>query len=351
MKKFRVTYNFFLFALGLLLIISGNKAMGMVTKEKTKNGFCETVNFKFMQFGWYKIICNPKRWETFSHSSQGNPLIYQEFGFHDSNNTGPINLIFCGVHGDETPGVYLCFYLTRYILFDNPKILKDFRLVIAPVVNPDGFFKNSRQNGNGVDINRNLPTRDWNHSAHKVWVKYKNDPRKYPGAKSGSEAESKLQTYLINRYRPDKIISVHAPLSFLDYDGPGDQKYYNLIRVEQRARFLGLNMEANTKKFLKLVDFRFFPGSLGNYAGNERKIPTYTVELPTANPSEAYNYWSILRLALIKALRFKVYDGEEGNPFFRVEHMSYQALNVKAKTSDTIKDNVEGKKVTSKSGK
>jgi protein MpaA len=195
-------------------------------------------------------------------------------------------------------------------------------MVVAPIVNPDGFFANTRQNGNGIDPNRNLPTKDWDWLANKVWAQYNMSPGKYPGERSGSEAESKLQVYLINKYKPDKIISVHAPLGFLDYDGPGDQKYYNLIRLEQRAKFLGLNIEANTKKFLKLVDFRFFPGSLGNYAGNERRIPTYTVELPTAEPSKAHNYWSILRFALIKALSFEVYDEKEMNPFFNAQYIS-----------------------------
>jgi protein MpaA len=294
-----------------------------------------------MQFGWNRITCNPDRWETFNYSSKGHPLLYQEFGFNKLNNKGPVNLLLCGVHGDETPGIYSCFHLVREILFDKPQILRDFRLVVAPIVNPDGFFANSRQNGNGVDPNRNLPTEDWNRLAQETWIKHKKDPRKYPGAKRGSEMESKIQTYLINKYKPDKIISIHAPLGFLDFDGPGDQKYYNLIRVEQRAKFLGLNIEANTENFVKLVDFQFFPGSLGNYAGNERHIPTYTVELPSSDPLMAHNYWSTLKFALLKALSFEVYDGNESNPFFRVENVSYKVAQAKSKPSNDIENNSE----------
>lgn len=332
-----------LLSLVMLASISINESMGDVTKlmprknhlnrtpsgtpaqtvkktvpeneAKTKKEFCDDVNLKFKQFGWRKIICNPDRWETYNYSYPGNPIVYQTFGFDDPDNKGPVNLILCGVHGDEPPAVYLCFRMVREILFDNPEALKDFRLVMAPIVNPDGFFANTRQNSNGVDPNRNLPTQDWDELSHKVWTKYRKDPRKYPGMQSGSEPESRIQTYLISRYKPDKIISVHAPYGLLDFDGPGEQKHHNLTRIEQRAKFLGLNIEANSKRHLRLKDFRFFPGSLGNYAGIERNIPTYTVELLTADSSKAYYYWVSLKFALLKALSFEVNDRKKDDAF------------------------------------
>jgi protein MpaA len=327
-----------------------NKESGIKAGEKAgvnaKKEFCDAVNSKFIKFRWYKIICNPKRWEIFNFSSGGNPILYQEFGFNDPNNKGPVNLVFCGVHGNETPGVYICFYLIRDIIFDNPGALKNFRLVMAPIVNPDGFFANTRVNGNGVDPNRNLPTEDWDRSAEKVWMSYNKNPLRYPGARGGSEAESRLQTYLIDKYKPDKIISVHTPLGMLDYDGPGDQKYYDLIRVEKRAKFLGLNIEANSGKFIRLVDYRFFPGSLGNYAGNERKIPTYTVELPTSNQFKSHYYWSVLRFALIRALNFEVYDGKEMNPFFKVKYMPHEAVDTETGQEESVKSKTQAEKIS-----
>ncbi len=344
--NFRIKYFIFLFSIVLFIAMSGNNAISSIPKENTKINLCDAVNHKFIQFGWKKIICKPERWTTFQYTSKGYPLLYQEFGFNNSNNKSPVNLLLCGVHGDEPSGIYICFHLVREILFDNPEALKNHRLVIAPIVNPEGFFANTRHNANGVDPNRNLPTKDWDQLAQKVWLNYKKDPRKYPGAQGGSEAESRLQTYLINKYKPDKIISIHAPLGFLDFDGPGDQKYHNLIRVEQRAKFLGLNIEANSKNLLKLVDFRFFPGSIGNYAGNERKIPTYTLELPSSDPSMAHNYWSALRFALLKALKFEVYDGKEKNSFFRVENRSHHVDYKEPTSINSIENNKETKKAT-----
>jgi len=329
----------------VFIAVSGKNAMCSIPKENTKNNFCDAVNDKFVQFGWNQIICNSDRWRTFGYTARGNPLFYEEFGFHETSNS-PVNLLLCGVHGDEPSGIYICFQLVREILFDNPQALKGHRLVIAPIVNPDGFFANTRHNANGVDPNRNLPTKDWDQLAHKVWINFKKDPRKYPGAKSGSEPESKLQAYLINKYKPDKIISIHSPLGFLDFDGPGDQKYHNLIRIEKRAKYLGLNIEANSKNLLKLVDFRFFPGSIGNYAGNERKIPTYTIELPSSDPSMARDYWSALRFALLKALSFEVYDKKESNPFFRDEPISHQVAYTKPHSINALENNTEIKKPT-----
>jgi len=226
--------------------------------------FCKTLNRKFIRYRWNKIICNPDRWKVYGHTLQGNPLFYQKFGFNKASDDVPVNLFICGVHGNEPTGVYFCFHLVRDIIFDNPHALDGFKLVVAPVVKPDGFLAGTRGNSRGVDPNRNLPTKDWRKNAMLVWKKYKNAPGKYPGKSPGSEIESKFQVFLLSKFKPDKIISVHAPYNFVDFDGPGDRKYYNLVRVEQRAKFLALNIEANSGKFLKVVDFRFFPGSLGN---------------------------------------------------------------------------------------
>ncbi len=334
--------NSFLIICVLMLVITGHSSSNEASPEtgslqyrssrvsvdpvhnKTKKEYCDEVNAKFRHFGWYSIICNPKRWKIHDHSSKGNPLIYQEFGLNDSDNGGPVNLVLCGVHGDESVGVYQCFHLVREILFDNPSLSKEIKIVVAPIVNPDGFFANTRQNANGVDLNRNLPTEDWDRLSYTGWSQNRRDPRKFPGKESGSEIESRFLTYLINRYKPDKIISFHSPLGFLDFDGPGDQKYYNLVRIEHRAKYLGLNIEANTKRFLSLVDFPFFPGSLGNYAGNERKIPTYTVEFKSSDPSRGHKYWSAVRFAIVTALRFTVYDENEENTYLNAQNVMRQ---------------------------
>ena len=303
-----------------MLLLSGWVGASPVqSPRKTTTQFCSEVNGKFQEFGWNRITCNPDRWETYDYTANGNPLLYQEFGFKDDKSDLPVNLVFCGVHGDEPTAIYQCFHLVREILFDNKQSQEKFKLVVAPIINPDGFFKNTRVNANGIDVNRNLPTKDWERRAHKLWSR-KKDPRRYPGKVPSSEIETRMQEFLIDKYRPDKILSFHAPLGFIDFDGPGDRKNENLLRVERRAKRVGYRIEINTKRFLKFTDFRFYPGSLGNYAGNEKEIPTYTVELPSVQTSKAHEYWSIMRVALIKAMKYEIYD-KEFNPVLMSQNL------------------------------
>lgn len=307
-----------------LALQSDEKNRGQEASQEGKSQeFCSKVNAEFKKNKWNRIICNPARWKVYGYTSKGNPLFYQDFGFENESKDIPVNILICSVHGDEANGTYACFYLIRDILYDNPDVLKNMKLVVVPIANPDGFLTRKRTNGRGVDINRNMPTKDWAASAMKVWEKTKKDPNKFPGDKANSEIETEFQVFIIEKYKPDKIFSMHAPYGWLDFDGPGDKKYYNLLRVENRAKFVALNMQANSKNYLKMVNFGFFPGSLGNYAGQERKIPTYTVELPATDVSKADFYWSIMRMPLIKALSFKVYDNKETNSFYEEENTTF----------------------------
>jgi hypothetical protein len=87
---------------------------------------------------------------------------------------------------------------------------------------------------------------------------------------------------------------------------------------------------------LKFVDYRFFPGSLGNYAGNERKIPIYTLELPTAYAAKSHDYWTIIRSALLNALNYKVYDEENRNPIFQSQQILFREADAKGGSFDSL---------------
>lgn len=52
----------------------------------------------------------------------------------------------------------------------------------------------------------------------------------------------------------------------------------------------------------RVKNYPFFPGSLGNYAGNERKIPTYTLELPSSDNRNHKKYWKMFRESIDFAL-------------------------------------------------
>jgi hypothetical protein len=73
----------------------------------------------------------------------------------------------------------------------------------------------------------------------------------------------------IVRFRPNVIISVHAPFGLLDFDGPS----------------------APPRQFGRLLfnPIGVYPGSLGNFSGFVMNVPVITIELPNAQalPADA----------------------------------------------------------------
>ena len=112
----------------------------------------------------------------------------------------------CGVHGDEITPIKFCFDLIED-LNNNPQIIGENNIVIvAPIVNPDSFFKKkpTRTNARGIDINRNFPTKDWHKQALKLWKKGTAPKREDIRAKDPL-VNLKFYFKLLNeRYSPDK---------------------------------------------------------------------------------------------------------------------------------------------------
>jgi hypothetical protein len=148
-------------------------------------------------------------------------------------------------------------------------------------MNPDGLLRqeSQRMNANNVDLNRNFPMADWHNKTSEYWVKVtERNPRRYPGAEPLSEPESRWLAAEIDHFHPDVIVSVHAPHGVVDYDGPKDGPH-KLGRL-----------------YLQLIGT--YPGSLGNYAGVQKKIPVVTIELPYSGtlpaPVEIAQIWTDL---------------------------------------------------------
>jgi protein MpaA len=239
-------------------------------------------------------------WKSKFKSHDQHPLIWAEYG-SGSNTT----LILGGVHPDELTPIPIAFRMASH-LHKNPHLVTEHsRVIVAPLVNPDGFIRKtaSRTNRQGVDLNRNFFTRDW-YSSAKSWWAHKRDrsPRHFPGYIPNSEIETLFQIWLIDTFKPDKIISIHAPLGFYDYDGPGERRNFGLTESETKAKELVHSMSASSRNY-KIVDYSFYPGSLGNYAGNERGIPTITLELETTNPAKVNDYWTQFVPGLEQAIR------------------------------------------------
>lgn len=295
----------------LFLSFSLNAAEGTkLTPALSK--FCKKIDDRFKKYGWDKSACESYEWIHVRNSVLGDPLTWTVFG-DVSDEEKPsfkqkdVAIIMCGVHGDEITPIKFCFDIMSYFktVYADPEIVKkDFSnkvVIVAPLVNPDSFFKlrPTRVNARGVDVNRNFPTKDWSRDARRLWIsQFRKDRRRNPGTIASSEPEVIFQMNLIRRYGPDKIISVHSPLTMLDYDGP---EALAGVVDGAKAHELLIQMSKDASDY-KVVNYPFFPGSLGNWAGKERDIPTYTLELPTSNPAKSNQYWRLFKSAIHNAI-------------------------------------------------
>lgn len=217
-------------------------------------------------------------------STRGNALVFSDIPppvrkLAKADNRGdhrPLRvLLIGGIHGDELTSSAIVFRWMQWLGDDEPS---RYHWRVVPVANPDGLLANppQRMNGHGVDLNRNFPTPDWDKSAHDYWVgRTGRDPRRFPGKAANSEPETRWLRDQIETFRPDLVVSVHAPFGILDYDGP----------AHQPRRF----------GHLKLNRLGIYPGSLGNYGGVFKNMPVITIELPNAtampSPKEQREIW------------------------------------------------------------
>jgi hypothetical protein len=196
--------------------------------------------------------------------SQSDRLIFQRSSGVDPATPNAIRVLIIGaIHGDETTSAWLAMQWARW----EPPVHEglQFNVLHLPITNPDGAFArpSTRTNARGVDLNRNFPTPHWNREAPKWWERTaKRDPRRWPGKTAASEVETKAIIDAIETYRPSVIVSIHAPLGVLDYDGGG------------------LPPERIGSIWLDVVGI--YPGSLGHYASRVHGVPVLTVELPNA---------------------------------------------------------------------
>ena len=163
----------------------------------------------------------------------------------------PKVLVIGVFHGDEPQGKFLIekYYETH----------KNTNLLLLPCLNETGYQKGTRKNSNGVDLNRNFPTKNW---------ELTNIEDDYFGGNSpASEEETKFVINVVEKYSPKLILTLHAPYKIVNYDGGEDAR----VISEKISGIIGYPVE-------KSIGYPT-PGSFGTWAGIERKIPTITLEL------------------------------------------------------------------------
>jgi protein MpaA len=303
-------------------------AADAVRKNQRIADLCDKIDARYRSLGWGRSPCSNLPWTYDRVSESGYPLIYWDYSALTWGSGEPApdesTLVLGGVHPDELTPINLAFRFANALRNDNG-LFAQHRVVVAPLVNPDGFFMfpARRTNANGVDLNRNFATRDWWNSALRWWKQRRNaDPRHFPGQAPDTEEGTRFQVDLMGRYKPDKVVSIHAPLGFLDYDGPGDSKRKNLSDNEKKARDLAYVVSRNSNNY-RVLDFEFYPGSLGNFAGNERQVPTVTLELTSTNPRFADKYWREFFPGLRAAVKYEF----KRSVLARMDSLSLQTSN------------------------
>ena len=151
-------------------------------------------------------------------------------------------------HGDEPQGKFL---IEEYVNKKN-----DTNILFIPCLNKYGVEHNIRTNHNGVDLNRNFPTKNWELSKKDNF---------YGGPSPASESETKFIIDIVEKNQPKLILTLHAPYKVVNYDGNArdiSEKISQIIKypVEESIGYPT-------------------PGSFGTWAGIEKNIPVVTLEL------------------------------------------------------------------------
>lgn len=204
------------------------------------------------------------------HSVEGRPIRYSVHG------AGPDTvLLLATIHGDEDAGTPLLERLAEK-LDAAPAWTASLRVVIVPVLNPDGLVARRRHNARGVDLNRNFPAANRRERASS-------------GTEPLSEPESAALHDLIDRYQPLRVVSIHGWIGLVDWDGPGESL------AEAVGAVCGLPARQIGSR----------PGSLGSFVGVDRSVPILTLELPSsAKPLDDDALWSRYGDALLTFIRW-----------------------------------------------
>lgn len=175
------------------------------------------------------------------------------------------NILIVGVfHGDEPQGKYL---IDKYLSQGEGN--KNNNLLFIPCLNLDGLQNNTRTNANGVDLNRNFPTKNWGEDTSAAGNKATDY---FEGNAPASEIETKFIIDVIEKYQPKLILTLHAPYKIVNYDGPAQEI------AQKISEIIGYPVEPN-------IGYST-PGSFGTYYGVERNIPVITLELDEEIPVE-----------------------------------------------------------------
>ena len=127
--------------------------------------------------------------------------------------------VVSGIHGNERLAVFDSYVLAHKICtMSDPNmfsLLAAFDIYILPCVNGYGIYHDSRTNADGVNINRNFPTRGWQLSGSGT--------ADYTGPTAGSTFEAQLIMALTGKIGPDVAVDCH------NYGVSSSRQFYTVV--------------------------------------------------------------------------------------------------------------------------
>ncbi|PIE03698.1 MAG: murein peptide amidase A [Acidobacteria bacterium] len=192
---------------------------------------------------------------VYGQTVEGNPLVY----WHPKD-TAPEIVVMASIHGDEAETTVVLSEALRYTA------CSDLRCAVILAANPDGMMRGTRCNARGVDLNRNMPTENWTDQP-VTYRSREGEPRDIElstGEFAGSEPENQALIKLIEKLKPQAIVTLHAALACID-DPSGSPLAKTLAK----------------RTGLPLVEDVGYPcpGSFGTWAGERGlNLVTYEVE-------------------------------------------------------------------------
>ena len=243
---------------------------------------CREISEKLASVGYQE--CLDRELQTSDGFSTNNkPILIKQYPPSASGDQ-PLGkvLLIGGMHGDEYSTVTMVFKWMRIL---DQHHTGEFYWKIAPLLNPDGLLQDlsQRLNANGVDLDRNFPSANWNEETLGSWENNTPvDPLTYPGESPLSEAESRWLDEQINTFNPDVIVVLHASYTLNNF-GNNTERSYKLVRLHTD--------QLATR-----------PGSLSHYAGVIRQIPVLVIELPYADKMPGSSQINTIWLDLVRWL-------------------------------------------------
>jgi predicted deacylase len=196
------------------------------------------------------------------YSVEGRPINAYFFG------SGQSTIYTGAIHGNEVSTKYLMDRWIQELDAHPSKIPAGKRVIVVPLINPDGFARGTRVNARNVDLNRNFGVSDWKKDIEDV----RGNP--FPGGGGEipmSEPETKAIAGFIAQQRPSLVISYHSTASLVIPNQIGQSG----ARASQYASLSGYKFSSGGSG-----EFGYqITGTADDYYGEQLGIASILIEL------------------------------------------------------------------------